>query len=298
MPDYNCRRPTGSGAPRQQGLFSMVKVAPPLGVPAADHKPETHRGRGPLRDKLHELYHGQTPGAVRFRLGVIALDLAIIAFFVGAPLLRNQLTFLVVDYIIAVVVLVDMGARALAAPRLIDWLKRPGFWVDVVVLTTLLFPLWLSNFAFLRVMRLWTLFHSDFFWETVARRYEDSRWVDTTKALATLVTYLFIVTGLVYALYVGRHPGLEGYIDALYFTVTTVSTTGYGDITLPGPWGKLLAVFIMISGITLFVRLAQALSRPQKVRFQCPTCGLLRHDIDAVHCKACGTLVNIPNDEI
>jgi voltage-gated potassium channel len=85
-------------------------------------------------------------------------------------------------------------------------------------------------------------------------------------------------------------------VDALYFTMTTLTTTGYGDILLPGPGGKLLSVAIMVSGVTLFLRLAQALFQPAKVRFRCPTCGLGRHDHDAVHCKACGELVNIPND--
>jgi voltage-gated potassium channel len=51
-------------------------------------------------------------------------------------------------------------------------------------------------------------------------------------------------------------------------------------------------------GISLFLRLAQAVVRPGgKVRHPCPACGLQRHDADAVHCKACGLLLNIPNDE-
>jgi voltage-gated potassium channel len=37
---------------------------------------------------------------------------------------------------------------------------------------------------------------------------------------------------------------------------------------------------------------------PSKVRYRCPSCGLLRHDRDAVHCKACGELLNIPNDDV
>jgi len=54
---------------------------------------------------------------------------------------------------------------------------------------------------------------------------------------------------------------------------------------------------MMIVGITLFFRLAQAAFRPGgKVRFPCPQCGLLRHDPDAVHCKACGRVLNIPDD--
>jgi voltage-gated potassium channel len=51
----------------------------------------------------------------------------------------------------------------------------------------------------------------------------------------------------------------------------------------------------MISGISLFVRLAQAVFVSSKVRFTCKSCGLMRHDPDAVHCKACGAMLNIPN---
>ena len=51
---------------------------------------------------------------------------------------------------------------------------------------------------------------------------------------------------------------------------------------------------VMVCGVTLFLRLAQALFRIGKVRFECPACGLLRHEPDAVHCKACGTVLHIP----
>jgi len=36
--------------------------------------------------------------------------------------------------------------------------------------------------------------------------------------------------------------------------------------------------------------------RPNKVRYPCPACGLERHEPDAVHCKACGQLINIPDE--
>ena len=115
--------------------------------------------------------------------------------------------------------------------------------------------------------------------------------------MAALLTFLFVVTGFVYTSFAGR-GGIDGYVAALYFTVTTLTTTGYGDITLPGTWGRVLSILIMVVGVTLFIRLAQAVIRPNKVRFPCPTCGLLRHDPDAVHCKACGTTLNITNDEV
>jgi voltage-gated potassium channel len=32
------------------------------------------------------------------------------------------------------------------------------------------------------------------------------------------------------------------------------------------------------------------------VRFPCDACGLQRHEPDAVHCKACGNLMKIPDE--
>ena len=261
-------------------------------------KAQTLRRRIPrLRVRLRALYHGQTPAAVRFRLAVIAIDLALIAFFVASPFLRETPVFLALDYGVAVVLALDLGARLIALPDIGRWWRRPGLWLDLFVLITLLFPLWFFSLAFLRVFRLWTLFHSDFFWETVGRRYDDTRWEEVTRALATIVTFVFVATGLVYTVYARRHTEIDSYVDALYFTVATLTTTGFGDVVLPGTGGKLLSIVIMVSGITLFVRLAQPLFRPYKVRFACPACGLMRHDPDAVHCKACGILLNIPNDE-
>jgi voltage-gated potassium channel len=258
-------------------------------------------GRGRLwrlRAILRSLYHGASPTAVRLRFAVILIDLAIIAFFIAAPVMReHRQVFYAIDYVIAVVMAVDLAARALAWPSLKSWVKRPIVWVDLFILATLLFPAWLANFGFLRVLRLWTLVESEFFWRTFGRRFDDTRWEEVSKALTRLVTFVFVVTGFVYAFFVGKHEGLSGWVDALYFTVTSLTTTGYGDVTLPGVWGRLLSIFVMLVGVSLFIRLMQLLVRPHKVLHPCPACGLQRHDLDAVHCKACGELLNIPNDE-
>lgn len=250
-----------------------------------------------LRARLRALYHGKSPGAVRFRLWVITIDLLSIGFFIAAPFLRDYPAYLYVDYGVAFILALEITARALSYRSLKGWITRPNTWVDLFVLTTLLFPLWLFNLGFLRVLRLWSLVHSELLWETIGRRFDDTRVEEVTRTLATLVTFVFVATGFVYASFAREHPGIGGYVDALYFTVTTLTTTGFGDITLPGIWGRLLTITIMLSGITLFVRLAQTLIRPHKVRFLCERCGLLRHDPDAVHCKACGVLLNIPNEE-
>ena len=250
-----------------------------------------------LRARLRALYHGHSRTAVRFRIGVLIVDILIIAFFIAAPLLRDQpLAFYVIDYVIAAILAADLAARALCYSDIKDWLKKPIVWVDLFILATLLFPAWLFNLGFLRVLRLWTLLNSEFFWRTIGRRYDDTQVEEVTKALAALVTFVFVATGFVYSAFLGRTEGLIGWIDALYFTVTSLTTTGYGDILLPGAWGRIVSIVIMLTGVTLFVRLGQALLRPHKVKYPCERCGLQVHDPDAVHCKACGDILCIPDE--
>ena len=249
-----------------------------------------------LRSTLHQLYHGKSRDAVRFQYVALVLDLAIIAFFIASPLIRDRPSFIWLDAAVAMLLLADIVARALATTNLWRWLRQLTTVIDLLVLVTLLFPAWLANFGFLRIMRLWTLSRrGGFLWRPL-RKLHLGAWEETGRAVINLVTFLFVTTGFIYTFFARRDSGIEGYLDALYFTVTTVTTTGFGDITLDGGWGRLTSIVVMIVGISLFVRLAQALFRPNKVYFPCPQCGLQRHDPDAVHCKACGQVLNIPDE--
>ncbi|HEY0052918.1 MAG TPA: ion transporter, partial [Caulobacteraceae bacterium] len=127
----------------------------PARVPKTVRDPDDKGLR--LRPLLRALYHGGSDMAVRFRLAVLIIDLAIIAFFIAAPLFtQHGLLFYSIDYAIAALLAADMAARAWAHSDPKDWLKRPVAWVDLFVLLTLLFPAWLFNLGFLRVVRLWT----------------------------------------------------------------------------------------------------------------------------------------------
>jgi voltage-gated potassium channel len=258
---------------------------------------EERRGFARLRSALRLLYHSQSPGAQRFQAAVLVVDLAIIAFFIATPLLRNDDSFLWIDYSIAALLLADLVARALASTDILRWLRQMPVIIDIFILATLLAPTWLVNLGFLRILRLWTLTRSTTFWRPLHKRGLDL-YREPVQAVINLLVFLFVVTGMVYTAFAnrGEHASIAGYVDAHYFTVTAVTTTGFGDIVLPGTWGKLASIVIMIIGISLFVRLAQAIFRPAKVHFPCPHCGLQKHDPDAVHCKACGHLLNIPDE--
>ena len=106
------------------------------------------------------------------------------------------------------------------------------------------------------------------------------------------------MTAIVFETQIGLNKNITNYLDALYFTVATLTTTGFGDVTMVGGHGKLIAVIIMVFGVSLFVRLIQTMYRSNKVRHACKACGLMLHDRDASHCKACGKVINIPDEGI
>jgi voltage-gated potassium channel len=248
-----------------------------------------------LRAELRELYNGKSRRALRFRTGMLAFDLVILGFFIVSPFIQRMPYSAVVDYCICFALAVELVLRGWAYYSFKRWIMRPIVWVDLVVLASLLVTF--GNFAFLRVLRALTLVRSESFW--LALRY--GRWAgthvqDVTIATTNLVVFIFVMTGFVHGTFAATLPQLSSYMDSLYFTITSLTTTGYGDITLPGTWGRFLSIVLMLTGVSLFVRLAQVVLRPSKVVFPCPQCGLRRHEPDAVHCKACGLLLAIPDD--
>lgn len=66
-----------------------------------------------------------------------------------------------------------------------------------------------------------------------------------------------------YVSWIMRNEGVEGfdlYIMSIYFTLTTVSTVGYGDI-LPGTeWERLYCTILMLVGVSAFTFISGALS--------------------------------------
>ncbi|MCL6706912.1 potassium channel family protein [Pseudomonas sp. R2.Fl] len=248
-----------------------------------------------LRQRLTRLYYGRDTAAIRFQFALMVIDLAIIGFFLAGPYLRDRPSYLVIDYAIALWIALELAAQWSVSASTKRMFLKPITWIDVFVLLTLLFPQWLFNFAFLRVARIWAVAQRPVF-KLMLRRLGLREQAEVVTAFVNLLVFLFLVTGFVYSFFFSYQDAGTGFIDALYFTVATVTTTGFGDITLPGSFGKLTSIVTMIIGISLFVRLAQAIVRPYKVTFPCPECGLQRHDADAVHCKACGHVLNIPDE--
>lgn len=250
-----------------------------------------------FRERVQRLYFGDAASSRKFRYGLICFDVATIAVFLVAPLGGQQGWMLTLDFIVGIVLSIEFLARLYAQQR--PWRHLLGLTslADLVVILSLLLPLLLENLAFLRIARALRLLRS---YHLLRDLRADSVWFrqheDIIQRTVNLGVFIFIVTSVVYVTQHHFNPQIAGYVDALYFTITTLTTTGFGDITLVGPGGRILAVIIMVVGVGLFLRLLQAIFRPSKVRFECPDCALLLHDADAVHCKHCGRVLHIRDE--
>jgi len=251
-----------------------------------------------FRTYLHELYEGDTHRADRFRYWLLAIDCITLIFIVVSTFFYGHIAVLVFDIIFGLYIMADFLARLWIEPRKRTFLLDVLNWNDAIVMVSLfLAPFIGEGFAFLRVIRILRLLRS---YRVLKRLRRDSDYFKKNEDVIIrsihMFIFVFLMTEIVYVLQVRSNEGILNFVDALYFTITALTTTGFGDITLTGTTGKLVAIIIMVCGVTLFLRLIKAIFRPAKVRFVCTDCGLFLHENDAIHCKHCGKVLNIPSD--
>lgn len=250
-----------------------------------------------MRQAIRDLYFGKSRTAKVFRYGLLVFDIATIIFFILSSLLDDTGLVYTIDVIIAIILIIDLSLRLWISERPRALALEFTTWLDIVVIISLLLAPFVSELLFLRIMRALRLLHS----YRVLRDLREElaffkRNEEVILSAVNLGVFVFIMTALVYVLQKDINPQVSNYIDALYFTVTALTTTGFGDVVLKDTSGRLLSVIIMVVGVALFLRMVQTIFRPAKVHVVCPGCGLSRHDMDAVHCKHCGRLMRIETE--
>jgi voltage-gated potassium channel len=116
-----------------------------------------------------------------------------------------------------------------------------------------------------------------------------------TRILFTLFAIIFVFSGLIYQV---EHPvnseNFATFLDAFYFSIVTMTTVGFGDVTPISELGRLLTVLMILTGIALIPwqvgdLIKRLVTTANQVETICSGCGLSFHDTDARFCKVCGT---------
>jgi voltage-gated potassium channel len=239
-------------------------------------------------------------------VALMVLNLVFVAIFVAETYPLSAATESLLwdlEVAIGLVFLVEYGLRLYGAKSRFAEATNPYTVVDLVaIIPTLLVlvvptPAVLLEVSFLRVVRVIRVLRfyrftrdAEFFFGTVSDNA-----LRALKLLLTVLVIFFLSAGLFYTVEHEVNAGVGNFGDAFYYTVVTVSTVGFGDITPMTQAGRWITVATIIAGIILIPWQASKIVREwaskDTVDVTCPNCGLSHHDRDASHCKACGEVI-------
>ncbi len=248
-----------------------------------------------------------TPGKV-IQVALTIFNLSACVLFVWGTTIHSPsavVWYHRLDWFLALVFSVEYVLRLWSARRAISYVFSLYGLVDLLSILPTFLPV--QGMSFLRALRVLRILkftryleNEEFFFGTISPLT-----LQITRTLFTVITIIFVAAGFIY--YVeGNAPGtkIQTYDDALYFSVITVSTVGFGDVTPVTKLGRWITLLIVFSGLFFIpwqagklVRLLVQMEKNRSNRLVCPNCGLDDHEADALYCRVCGTrLVREAND--
>jgi voltage-gated potassium channel len=251
-----------------------------------------------LGKQLHDI---DSIGARITEFLLLSANLLACALFVWETYVTDPHTQALIDYL-------ELGfAFLFSAEYLLRFYRAPRKWhycfsfysiIDIVSILPAFLPVqsmgFLRSLKVIRILRFGRYLKNGIFFFGRINILS----LQVIRVAFTVITIVFIFSGFFY--YVestNPQASISSYGDALYFTMITISTVGYGDITPSSELGRWLTVFMIFCTMGLVPwqvgKLVHMLSilENNKRSVICPNCGLSGHDRDASHCKACGSII-------
>lgn len=262
----------------------------------------------PWRARLHQVvFENDTPAGRAFDLALIALVLASVAIVsmdtVAGLAPATYRALRTAEWALTVVFSVEYVLRLIAVRRPFVYARSFFGVVDLLAIlptyVSLVVPgaqalLVVRVLRLLRVFRVLKLSRHLTEAHVLGRALRASSRKITVFLLA--VCTLVVVIGSLMYVVEGAANGFTSIPVSMYWTVVTLTTVGYGDISPKTPLGQALASLVMILGYGIIAvptgivtaELTQH-GRAAGVSGQaCPVCGVEAHDVDARFCRRCG----------
>lgn len=271
------------------------------------------KGNKSFREKIHfYLIDSETSLGKSIDIFIVFLNILICLIFVieTYPISEATRRFLWnLEVITIIFFIIEYIARLYGAHKRLSHIVHIYSIIDLVaILPTILlilFPAFPLHIEFIKIVRAFRIlrflrFIADpqFFFGKISISL-----LKVVRLVLTILIIFFISSGFFWYTENSINNNVKTFGDAFYFTVVTLTTVGFGDITPVSSGGRTITMLMIISGIILIPWQVGQIAR-EWIRFSekkliiCPKCGLKYHEKDASHCKACGRIIYQEKDNL
>lgn len=268
-----------------------------------------------LREKLYEVIFGtDTPAGKLFDLILIYTILfSVAALMLDSVQLDEPLMYISLQYLewfFTIVFTAEYVVRIYCSPNRRKYITSYFGIIDLLSILPSYLGLFFNNASYLLIIRLLRVLRIFRVLKLVAYVNEANVLIRAIFASRRKISVFFFVV-LIFAtifgsmMYVVEGPqnGFTSIPKSIYWTVVTITTVGYGDITPHTVLGQIIASLAMLTGYSIIAvptgiltaELAHEM-RLERNLTKCANCGVRGHQKDAEYCYACGSRLNTNSD--
>ena len=262
-----------------------------------------------FRQKVHIIIYGTSTKAGRLfdliLLGLILLSVVLVMMeTVNSFDLKYHFELVTLEWIITIFFTVEYILRIISIDK--PWKYIFSFYgiIDLLAIMPMylsIFFLGTSIFSVVRSLRLLRLFkilnHPQFTNQSVQLKQAINASRGKIVVFIYFVLIITIIIGSLMYIVEGKESGFTSIPASIYWTIVTLTTVGYGDISPVTPLGQFIASFVMILGYGIIavptgIVTAEIAKNSQKpttnVHTPCEGCGAEDYPTDANYCPRCG----------
>lgn len=270
--------------------------------------------RNKQKEKIHEIiFEADTPMGKAFDVTLLILIMASVVVVMLESVQHLQADysnlFYALEWGFTIIFTIEYLLRLYCVYRplryatsffgIIDLLAILPTYISVFVYGTQ-YLLVIRGLRLLRIFRIFKLGHFLTEADSIVKALKASR-AKITVFLLFVLLLVIVIGSVMYLIEGGQNEGFSSIPRAIYWTIVTLTTVGYGDITPVTELGQFLSAFIMLLGYAILAvptgivsaEMVAESRRPSQSNTQaCRYCGREGHTDDAVFCKYCGEKLN------
>ncbi len=261
-----------------------------------------------FQNKVHEIiFEADTPAGKWFDVALIALIvlsvMTVMLDSVEAYRLEHSALFYRLEWAFTIVFTLEYLLRLICIGKPIRYATSFFGVVDLLAILPTYLSLVFPGSHYLLVIRLLRVLRVFRVLKIVQYVGEAELLMSAMRASRRKITlFLFgvstvaIIAGSLMYVIEGAEAGYTSIPKSVYWSVVTLTTVGYGDISPQTPIGQTIATFIMLMGYGIIAvptgivtaEIARATGKQQGAVRSCQSCGGEFHAHDARFCKHCG----------